>query len=389
VSEVVSANKNWERVILEAHNPHLKVVISNTTEVGLQYVEESITLHPPESYPGKLLAFLHARYQYFEGSTEAGLIIIPTELIPENGNITKEILLKLIEYNNLGVDFLDWVTRANSFCNSLVDRIVTGKPSSEEQASFEKNAGYKDELLIVSEPYLLWAIEGDSEVKKELNFTELDLGAFVAPDINQYRELKLRLLNGTHTLSCALALLSGFDTVRSAVEDERFLEYFRRLMDEIASCIPYPIDITEANEFARKVLDRFRNPYIDHLWISISQQSTVKLKMRVVPMLLCYYARYNQAPVYIANGLAAYIVFMKGNVKEGLFGGTNTYGITDEYAHRLFDYWINTSVENIATMILKDTLLWGDDLTQLPGFSRIVQEKVNQILEGKISQLVG
>lgn len=391
ISEVISAGENWSRILSESHNSDLQVVISNTTEVGLQYLEENIFENPPQSFPAKLLAFLHRRYQHFNKLHSAGLVIIPTELIPNNGQVLMDILLKLVDHNKLGDEFRGWVTNANKFCNSLVDRIVTGMPSAEDQVAFELKAGYQDRLMTVSEPYLLWAIEGDDHVQQTLSFTKPNIGAFVVPDINVYRELKLRLLNGSHTLSCALAFLAGFDTVGSAVDNEGFLSYFEKLTGEIALAIPYPINSQATTDFAKEVLDRFRNPFIRHLWLSISQQYTVKLKMRVVPMILAYYARYNEPPLCMANGFAAYIVFMNSQlIGDSYYGyyGAIKYLIADDYACTLHDHWAKTKPEDIAGEVLKDSLLWGDDLTRIPGFTHYVQESVNLILRGEILQLI-
>jgi tagaturonate reductase len=125
-------------------------VISNTTEVGIQLVEEKINDNSPASFPGKLLAFLMERYRAFGGSKESGMVIIPAELIPDNGTKLKEIILALAKYNEVEEAFITWIVKDNVFCNSLVDRIVSGKPSKEELAKLESTLGYSDTLLSVS-----------------------------------------------------------------------------------------------------------------------------------------------------------------------------------------------------------------------------------------------
>ena len=128
ISRVLSANEHWDEILKCAQNPEMKIVISNTTEVGIQLVKESIDANPPESFPAKLLAFLFERYQAFNGSEESGMVIVPTELIVGNGDKLKAILLDLARFNQLNEAFINWLENNNSFCNSLVDRIVPGKP---------------------------------------------------------------------------------------------------------------------------------------------------------------------------------------------------------------------------------------------------------------------
>ena len=221
ISRVLSAQDEWKQVLECAHNPEMRVIISNTTEVGIQLVNDDIRKHPPVSYPGKLLAFLYERFTAFRGSIDSGMIIIPTELILDNGKKLESIVLELAHLNSLEEKFIEWLENANQFCNSLVDRIVPGKPDNMLAEQLETELGYKDELLIMSEVYRLWAIEGNERVKKLFSFAQVDEGVVIDPDINLYSELKLRLLNGTHTLSCGLAFLAGFPSVKEAMDNEQ------------------------------------------------------------------------------------------------------------------------------------------------------------------------
>lgn len=88
INRVLNANEEWSEILKCARNQDLQVIISNTTEVGIQLVKDDIHKHPPVSYPGKLLSFLYERFKAFNGSKESGFVIIPTELISENGKKT-------------------------------------------------------------------------------------------------------------------------------------------------------------------------------------------------------------------------------------------------------------------------------------------------------------
>src|SRR5262249_38596216 len=161
ISRVLSAKHEWNDILKYAHNRHLQIIISNTTEVGLTLVQESIRRGPPSSFPAKLLAFLYERYQAFVGAAEAGMVIIPTELITDNGKRLLSIVEELARFNHLDEDFIYWLKEHNRFCNSLVDRIVPGKPDTQTLHQLQNELGYEDELLSVCEVYRLWAIEGD------------------------------------------------------------------------------------------------------------------------------------------------------------------------------------------------------------------------------------
>lgn len=394
VSRVLSAAKNWQAILECAANPELALIISNTTEVGIELVKERIDLNPPVSYPGKLLAFLYERFKRFRGSAQSGFVIVPTELISDNGNKLAAIILELAEWNELDKEFIEWLSACNQFCNSLVDRIVPGLPDAVKKEALEQELGYQDDLLIMSEVYSLWAIEGSERVKSVLSFATADTGVVIADDITIFKELKLRLLNGTHTLSCGVAFLAGFTTVKEAMKNDILSQYIKGLMvKEIAVAIPYPIEEKQATAFALKVLDRFSNPSIEHQWISITLNYTAKLKMRVVPVLQCYYRQYNVVPEHIATGFAAWLLFMHTVKKEGntYWGELNgkAYPVKDEMAALFFDQWQNLTPDNLVKAALSNTSLWDADLTLLEGFAESVTLKLKAIIQQGMMAVIG
>lgn len=385
ISQVLSASNDWVGILKLAASTDLQIIISNTTEVGIQLVKEDINQQTPLSYPGKLLAVLYERYKAFGGSSVSGLVVIPTELITDNGNKLKSIVLDLARFNKLPDEFIKWIKNHNTFCNSLVDRIVPGKPAKEIAAALEQERGYTDNLHIMSETYCLWAIEGDERVASILSFCKADNGVVIAPDIEIHRELKLRLLNGSHTLSCAVAIMSGLNTVKEAMDNAGFSKFITDLAyKEIIPSIPYKIEPEVAVEFARNVLDRFRNPHIRHEWLSISVQYSTKIKMRVIPLLLNYYKLKNAVPSNMALGIAAFIRLMKiEKQNDGSFRGLingREYSITDSQAGYFSQAWENQNVDHVVEKILSNKSLWDADLTTLPGFKEEVSKNLKRIM---------
>jgi tagaturonate reductase len=386
ISRVLSAVEQWEEILECAHNVDMQVIVSNTTEVGIELVQDDVRHHPPKSFPGKLLGFLYERYRAFEGSPRSGMVIVPTELIPENGSKLQAIVLELAHLNSLEDEFIEWLEEHNHFCNSLVDRIVPGRPEAEDAAALQETLGYSDKLLTVSEVYRLWAIEGNDHVRSVLTFAGADEGVVITSDIDLYRELKLRLLNGTHTLSCGLAFLSGFETVKEAMEDELMSGFIADLMQqEIAPAIPYSVPEEMAQEFSRKVLDRFANPFIKHNWLAITMNYSSKLKMRCVPLLVEHYRKQRSVPELMALGFAAYIRFMKPvQVTDGKhYGEWNgvTYLLQDDQAATFFRRWTGLSHAALVRDVLRDSF-WGASLNDLPGFAEAVTDKLIQICNG-------
>ncbi len=386
ISRVLSAKNEWETIIKCAHNPEMQIIISNTTEVGIELIKDDIHHHPPISFPGKLLAFLYERYKAFDGSAQCGMVIVPTELISDNGKKLEAIVLELAHLNGLEENFIEWLEKHNHFCNSLVDRIVPGKPNTVEKKSLENELGYKDDLITMSESYALWAIEGSEKIAKVLSFATADNDVVITQNINLHKELKLRLLNGTHSLSCAVAFLSGITSVKEGMENEVISVFIKELMiNELAKAIPYKIPEADAIIFSEKVMDRFRNQSIEHHWINISLNFTAKLEMRTVKVLLHYYELYKTIPENIAMGFAAFIVFMKAEKKlEGVYYGNankKDYPINDMNAEYFFEQWKHFSTKDVVKNVLGKVEFWNTDLTKLEGFANKVTENVENILQ--------
>lgn len=383
ISRVLSASKDWQTILGAAQNPAMQVVFSNTTEVGIVLSNDKIADNPPASFPGKLLSFLYERYRHFQGDMDKGLVILPTELIADNAGKLKKILYSLADQNNLEKDFLIWLDEANDFCNTLVDRIVPGRLPKEEQQQTEQELGYQDKLMIMAEPFRLWAIETNSErVRKILSFAKVDKGVVLVPSIDKFKEIKLRLLNGTHTLSCAAALWSGFITVKEAMQNKPFNTFVRELMqNEIGkSIIDEHIEVEDVESFSKNAIDRFSNPFLEHRWESISLNYTAKMNMRNVALLEKWYKKNALPPLHIALGFAAYIKFMDTKEQDGQYvqeiNGQKIV-LQDEFAHVLFNYWKNE--QTVVHHVLRDDSLWGKNLTEYPEFEKTVQRYLREI----------
>ena len=365
----------------------MKIVITNTTEVGIQLkADDDIYAAPPASFPAKLLAFLYHRFLHFAGSDESGMIIIPTELITDNAIKLKQILIELAYINNLDAFFIKWLDEANDFCNSLVDRIVPGDLPKEEQLNFESMAGYTDELTIMSEPYSLWAIEtANKKTIEALSFSKADSSIIIAPHINKYRELKLRLLNATHTVCCGLAHLSGFVYVCNAMQNESFRNFIMNLMlnEIVPSITSNYITEEEAKVFAHTVAERFSNPFIHHKWISIAVQYTAKFRMRVIPLLKKYYETRNEFPQCIMAGFAAYIFFMKAVKKNNNYYSGNIsnmeYKIEDDKANWFYEVWKNNDENTIAEAVTFEKEIWESDLDAFDNLSGALQTYIHKL----------
>jgi len=347
ISRVIIAKAAWNQILDLAKSVDIEIIISNTTEAGLILdLKDTISNEAPNSFPGKLLALLFERWKHFNGDINKGWVILPTELIPDNGILLKSLVNQLASILDLPAEFITWMNRANDFCNTLVDRIVPGKVSEGEMQKFQTQLGYTDNLLITSEPFALWAIESNNpSTIEKLSFAKIDDRIVIAASIVKFRELKLRLLNGTHTFTCAMAILSGFETVIEAMRDPSFNQCIQSLIhEELAPCVVNDaITKDESTQFSNKVLERFSNPYIEHKWISISLNFEEKMKMRNSYLMETYAQNHIEPAKYMSMGFAAFCVYMEQAHQKAIL--VEDYCKDSTFAAAV-NHWIDAIKEN-------------------------------------------
>jgi tagaturonate reductase len=335
ISRSLNAYTEWDRVMACARNPEIEYIISNTTEAGISYsAGDGLDDNPPASFPGKITAYLYHRYQHFQGDPAKGIVVIPCELIERNGSNLQKIVLQLAAEWGLPSDFTAWINNHNHFLNTLVDRIVPGYPA-QEAAVFEEDLGYRDQNLLMAEIFHLWVIEGDSLLAERLPFHKAGLNVKWVNDLTPYRTRKVRILNGAHTATMAVAYLSGMDLVREAVNDPNVGLFMRQAIDQ--EIIPVlDLDREELSSFAADVLERFTNPFIHHRWLDISLNSMAKFQTRVLPSIQRYIELKAEIPRKLCFSLAALVVFYRGGeFKAGQFigrRGETEYLIRDDMA---------------------------------------------------------
>ncbi len=375
VSRALSARDQWPDVLVCARNPDLSVVISNTTEVGITYdATDRPDLNPPRSFPGKLTAWLYERARAFMYDPNKGVTVLPCELIDDNGEVLYDIVQRLAMRWNLGTAFLRWLEEANTFHNTLVDRIVPGTPQDAE--ALYQQLGYHDALLTVAEPYRLWAIEAEGTAQSRFPLSGVDPGIVVTSDIEPYRERKVRILNGVHTITVPLALLSGLHTVGEAMEDAVVSSFVQRVLhQEIVPSLES--DSQQAQAFGEAVLDRFRNPFIRHMLLDITFQQTAKLGVRVLPSLLSYVRKYNTLPPALTFGFACFLLLQHPDHRpEGLRD--------DDAAEYWKEVWDDVyladeaQVQQAVATVTRDAARWGTNLDALPQFTDGVVAHVMQ-----------
>lgn len=339
ISRCVKPYEDFGAYMALAENPDFRFVVSNTTESGIVFsADDKITDAPPKTFPAKVTLLLKKRFEL----GLPGFIFLPCELIDRNGDNLKKCILQYADLWNLGDAFKAWIENENVFTNTLVDRINTGFPRGEDLG-----LGYEDNMLNTSEFFHLWVIETDYDLESEIPFAKAGLNVIVTKDkLEMYRTRKVRILNGAHTSLVPYAMLEGFDTVKSCIDDERMCAHLRScIFDEICPTLDLPKD--ELIAYANSVVERFGNPYIKHYLSAISLNSVSKFKVRVLPSILEYIKRFNEMPKTLIFAFAKLIEFYKTDMPQD--------------APEVIEFMKNHNTREI----LANVDFWGQDLSFL------------------------
>lgn len=372
ISRGINLFTDYPEYIKLAGTEDLRFIVSNTTEAGIMFdPSDQLEDRPQMSFPGKLTAFLYHRFKAFAGNEKRGCIIIPCELIERNGERLREIVLQYASLWNLEDEFIEWVMNANTFCSSLVDRIVPGFPTDSYKEKTEQ-LGYEDELIVVGEQYHLWVIEGPDWIKNELKVEGTGLNTLIVNDLSPYRIRKVRILNGAHTAMTPVAYLYGLSTVEESVNHEEIGMFIKEMIAE--EIIPtLEGSKTELADYADDVMNRFANPYIKHYLMSIALNSISKFQTRNLPALLDYVEKYNTLPKRMVFSLSSLLYFYRGK------RGNDVIELQDDPVSLQFfkTNWEKfeqheLTMKELVNKILGEERFWGLDLTSIPNLENTV-----------------
>jgi tagaturonate reductase len=385
VTDAVDAYGEYEKYASYAKLDTLRFIVSNTTEAGIVYDEsDRLELNPPKTYPGKLTKFLYERYKHFNGAGDKGLVMLPVELIDDNGIHLKECVLKQVRNWGLEDGFADWINSACVFTSTLVDRIVTGYPRDEAE-ELCKEFGYQDNLIVTGEPFALWVIESPVDISGELPLPKAGLPVIFTDNQKPYKQRKVRILNGAHTSFVLASYLAGNDIVRESMNDELILKYIKEtLFDEVIPTLTLPKQ--DLIDFAEAVLARFNNPYVKHAHLSIALNSVSKWRARCMPSFLDYIKNEGKLPKHLTFSIAALMAFYTGSEirDKALIGhrGEEEYQILDDAAVlEFFAANSGKSAPEFAHAVLSNEDFWGQDLSKLDGVEDAVAGYLADIRE--------
>ena len=383
VADAVDCYNEYDKYMGLAELESLRFVVSNTTEAGIVFDDtDQFELNPPKTFPGKLTKFLYHRFETFKGDKSKGLVMLPVELIDDNGIMLRKCVMQLIDLWGLSEEFKKWVEEACVFTATLVDRIVTGYPRATENEEWEK-LGYEDRIMVTGEPFALWVIESDRDISGEFDLPGAGLPVVFTDDHHPYKQRKVRILNGAHTSFVLASWLCGNDIVRQSMEDEDIRNFMNRtIFDEVIPTLTLPEE--ELKAFAGEVVNRFNNPYVDHALLAISLNSVSKWRARCLPSLLGYVDKFGRLPAHMTFSIAALMAFYTGTeIKDGALIGHRDgeeYSIKDDMnVLEFFRDNCGKDTKSFVTAYLGREDFHGQDLNKVSGLTDAVVSYLDDI----------
>ncbi|WP_026952706.1 mannitol dehydrogenase family protein [Algoriphagus mannitolivorans] len=347
-----------EKFLNFASSPSLKWIVSNVTEAGMVWKNEGPFEKLAESFAGRITQWLYRRFQSIP---LAETVIFPLELIPNNGELLREFVLKHAEEWNLGQEFLNWLDLKVTFFTSLVDRIVPGFPKCTG-----KELQVSHPLLVHAEPYSFWAIKGKKYQAHLIPWLDCGSEVILEESIEHYALRKIRILNGAHTFMAAHGLCLGIKTVREYVENPKNLHQLDKMVTN--EIIPFlPIDGDELKSFYASVVERFSNPSIEHRLEDIMMNSVSKFKSRLLPLIQPFRENHHGGyPVSIGMGIFYLIYYYLHNpdkirdtqeVKNLFTEVPNQMELKSSMktlAEKLFGLEMNESMDMLCEIVLQE-----------------------------------
>ncbi|MGE8106995.1 mannitol dehydrogenase family protein [Allorhizobium sp. NPDC080224] len=291
-SEVIGATVDWicaandrAYVLSALADPAIRVVTLTVSEKaygldpvtgGLDHAHQAVAadLKTPNA-PVGVLGFLVEALALRRAAGLPPYTVLCCDNLPSNGKVVRRLVLEMAQLRD--PTLADWIAEKGRFPSSMVDRIV---PAATDATRLRAGRllGAQDALAIDTEPFLQWVIEDDFVSGRPAWEAG---GAIFTDDVQPYEKMKLRLLNGTHTLLAHLGILANLDYIRDVMARPHLAEKARIQMKEVVSTLD-PVPGIELGGYIDDLLARFSNPTIDHRNLQIAQDTTQKLPQRIL-----------------------------------------------------------------------------------------------------------
>ncbi|MCF2869507.1 mannitol dehydrogenase family protein [Octadecabacter sp. G9-8] len=319
LNDVLVAPENPNAVLDAMTDPSVRVVTLTVTEKGYCHNPATGALnrdHPDIQHdlahdiPISTLGFLVRALQARMHAGARPFTVLTCDNLPQNGRLVRGVVLELAEM--IDPELARWINTHGRFPCTMVDRI-TPATTPVDIEKVQAITGVYDAAPVMHEPFSQWAIEDDFVDNMRPDFAIA--GAQLVRDVGAFEDMKLRMLNGSHSALAYLGYLAGHETISDTVADPVFARFVRALWAEIMPTVTAP-DGVDLGSYADALFDRFANPNIRHRTWQIAMDGSQKLPQRLLGTVRDAFDTGRAAPMACLS-VAAWMRYVSGIDEAG------------------------------------------------------------------------
>lgn len=334
--------------------------------------------HPPATAPGVLVEALRIRHQ----RGLPGFTVLSCDNIPENGHVVKKAILGMARARS--AELADWISHNVTFPSTMVDRIVPAATDETLQEVAQVLGGINDPCAIACEPFIQWVVE-DNFVAGRPAWEEV--GAQLVADVLPFEQMKLRMLNGSHSFLAYLGYLAGYQYINECMEDAHYKQAAHRLMlQEQAPTLS--VEGVDLKAYADSLITRYCNTALKHRTWQIAMDGTMKLPQRMLDSVRWHLAHGGSFEC-LALGVAGWMRYVGGLDDTG-----TAIEIKDPMAKQLAEIVAATADgEARVSALLALNSVFGEQLPQSTAAVNAIQQAYTSLQEvgakKSVARLVG
>ncbi|WPR72404.1 mannitol dehydrogenase family protein [Flavobacterium sp. NG2] len=370
-------------VIEKMAHPDIKIISLTIAEDGYHLNEitgEFDINHPgvtediknPFS-PKTVFGYLTQSFKLRKLRNLPGCTILSCDNIKSNGDTMKQSLFNYVSKTE--PELLDWISKNTSFPNTMVDRI-TPITNSKDISTLKEDFFVDDQWPVVCESFSQWVIE-DQFIQGRPAWDKV--GVQYTQNIAPFENLKLRLLNASHTILGILGTLHGYKTVFETANDPDFISFLKMYMDEEVTPTLTDSDKKSIENYKKSLVSRFLNPHINDQLFRICQESSAKVPLFILPTVK--HQLENEKNVK----RAAFVIAAWARYNDGVDDNDNPYDITDTQSGTLIRTAALSIQNPIKFLEIKSIF---EDLSENETFSSYYLEALTQLRNDKVKTCI-
>lgn len=289
IKEMLHVSEDYEAILARIAAPQTRIISFTITEGGynVDYTTNTFIWDTPviqtdllrKEAPKTVFRVLAEGLQKRRAEGGGAVALISCDNIQHNGDVLRLALTAFLK--RFDPSMIDWVEQHVAFVKTMVDRI-TPATTGEQKDAFTRTNNFTDQCLVVCEEYFQWVIEDHPWLS---DFPLRDMGATVVEEVAPYEKMKLRLLNGGHSLTGLLGYALGYDRIHTAIKDASINAVFERYCSGEVIPTLDPITAVHYPDYIQQLISRFGNPMINDSTARIISGSTDKLPKFVLPVI--------------------------------------------------------------------------------------------------------